>query len=147
QDRVACTGILVKDTLRAAPALGGLIVWLMYCVGRRFTRDGPAALAAGLLGLGTQLTAYAGIMTSYSHVYDAFWAALTVLASLRAAERPRAILRWALAGICIGIGVLQRPVSIAYAAIPVALALASLRRQRLPIVLAIGAIGAGTFLF
>jgi hypothetical protein len=147
QVRSACTGPLVTNTLAAAPALGALIVWLMYRIGRRFAPDGPAALAAILLGLGSQLPAYAGIMTSYSHVYDAFWAALIVLTSLRASERPHSLGRWALAGVCVGIGILQRPVSVAYGAIPATLALASLWRQWPRLILAICLLGAGAFFF
>jgi hypothetical protein len=145
QDRAACTGPLVTESLFVAPALGALIVWLMYRIGRRFAPDGPAALAAGLLGLGSQLPCYAGLGTSFTHVYDAFWAALIVIASLRASERPRSALRWALAGICVGVGILQRPVSVVYGVIPATLAATTLWRQWRALIVALALLGAGAF--
>ncbi len=142
-----CRGPLTEQTLWTGPILGGLTVWLMVRIARRRTGDGPAALTAGLLALGTPLSAYAALKPSYSHVYDTFWAALVILASLRAAERPRAIPRWALAGALVGIGLLQRPVSVAYGVVPAALAVAALWGEWGVLALSLGVLGLGAFAF
>jgi hypothetical protein len=143
----ACWGPLVAKTLSIGPVLGALTIWLMYRIARRWARDGGAALAAGLLGLCSSLPAYATMGPSYSHVHDAFWAGASILASLRAAERPRSLLRWALAGAFVGIGMLQRPVSVVHAAVPAALAAATLYRERWTLVRALGATGIPAFAF
>lgn len=147
RDREACTGPLVSRTLAVAPLLGALIVWLMYRAGRRFAGDGPSALGAAFLGLGTQLTAYAAVLTSYSHVHDAFWAALSLFLAIRASERPQSLARWALAGACIGIGTLQRPVSVVYGVIPGILALWSLRGQWRSLTSAVAVLAASAVAF
>jgi hypothetical protein len=123
--RLACTGPLVVHTYAIGPLLGALTVWLLYRIGRRHAGDGAAALSAALLGLCTPLVQYASIVPSYSHTYDAFWAAVAILAAVRAAERPESLLRWGLAGATLGIDLLQRPVSICYGAVPLALAIAT----------------------
>jgi hypothetical protein len=138
-----CRGVLAQQTLWTGPLLGTLTVWLMYRIARRQTRDGPAAVTAGLLTLGTPLAAYAALKPSYSHAYDAFWAAVSVLAALRAAERPRSLARWALAGAAIGVGLLQRPVSVAYGVVPAALAIAALWGEWGLLGMSLGALGLG----
>jgi hypothetical protein len=143
----ACVGPLAAGSLAMSPILGGVIVFVMYRLARRHVGDGPAALTAGLLGLCTQLPAYAAIMTSYSHVYDAFWAAMTMLASVRAAERPRSLLRWTLVGVCVGINLLQRPVSVAIGLVPAALAVTTLWRSWGRLVLVLGILGTAAFVF
>ena len=125
----ACTGPLVGGTLWLGTLLGALTVWLMYRIGRRYTGDGTAALGAALLGLCTSMPAYAAILPSYSHVYDTFWASLVVLTALRAGERPQSIARWLLAGVCVGIGLLQRPVSVFFGVVPLAVMIGELWRQ------------------
>jgi hypothetical protein len=124
-----CHGGPVGQTLWAGPVLGALTVWLLYRIARRWTSDGSAALTAGLLAMGTPLAAYAALKPSYSHIYDSFWTALTMLASLRAAERPQSIGRWGLVGAMLGITFLQRPVSIVYGVVPAALAIEALRTR------------------
>ena len=146
QEKQACRGPITARTLWLGTVLGALTIGLMYRIGRRYADDGPAALAAGLLGFASSLPAYAAIMPSYSHVHDAFWAGVTVLSAQRASERPRSIPRWALAGAAVGIGLLQRPVSVAYGIVPAALALAVLWRQWRTLALAFAAMGAGAFL-
>jgi hypothetical protein len=145
KEQQACEGLLVERTISMGVALGALTVWIMYRIGRRWAGDGPAALAAGLLGMGSQLPAYASIMPSYSHVHDAFWASLTALAAIRAAERPRSIARWALAGALVGIGMLQRPVSVVYGLVPAGLAIAGLWRQPVRLASSLGAMGVLAF--
>ncbi len=140
-----CRGGLASQTLWTGPFLGVLTVWLIYRIARRQTSDGPAALTAGLLALGTPLAAYAALKPSYSHVYDAFWAAVSMLASIRAAERPRSIGRWALAGMAIGVGLLQRTTSVAYGVVPAALAIATLWGQWPLLSMSLGALGLGAF--
>jgi hypothetical protein len=130
--RLACTGPLVVHTYFVATLLGALTVWLLYRIGRRHAGDGAAALSAALLVLCTPLVQYASIVPSYSHAYDAFWATVAILAAVRAAERPDSLSRWALAGATLGIDLLQRPVSVCYGAVPLALAIATgLRTRRL----------------
>jgi hypothetical protein len=143
--KLACTGPLAGNTLGVAPVLGALIVLVMYRLARRHVADGPAALTAGLLGLCTQLAAYAAIMTSYSHIHDTFWAALMTLASVRASEKPRSVSRWLLAGACVGIGLLQRPVSVVMGLVPATLAIVSLWRAWGRIAIALASIGVPTF--
>jgi hypothetical protein len=145
--RVACTGVLTVRTLRWGCVVGALTIWLMYRIARRFASDAAAALTAGLLGLCTQFLAYAALMPSYAHAYDAFWAAATVLASIRAGEHPRSVLRWALAGMALGLDMMQRPVSIVFGVVPLVLALETLWRERLRLVAALGALGVGTAVF
>ncbi len=122
-DDPGCKGILAVRTLRVAPILGALTVWLLYRIARRFAGDGVSALSAGLLGMGTPLLNFATISTSYSHVYDAFWATASVAAAMRASERPT-LARWGLTGALVGVDLLQRPVSVLYGIVPAALALA-----------------------
>jgi hypothetical protein len=141
QERLACHGYLTNATLAVSTVVGALTVWLMYLAARRWAGDGPAALAAALLGLTSPLPAYAVIMPSYSHGYDAFFAALTVLTALRAWERPRSVLRWAVAGACVGIGLLQRPVSVLYGIVPGVLAIQALWRQPGRLAVAVAALG------
>ena len=123
--RLACTGPLVVRSYAVATLLAALTVWLLYRIGRRHVGDGAAALSAALLVLCTPLVQYAAIVPSYSHAYDAFWAALAILAAVRAAERPESLRRWALAGAILGIDLLQRPVSVCYGIVPLALAFAT----------------------
>lgn len=146
-ERVACRGRLTAHTLSVGPWLAAGAVFLMYRLGRRFARDGEAALAAGLLGLGSSLPAYAGIWPAYSHVYDTFFAALTMILSVRAGERPRSAPRWALVGAALGLGLLQRPVSVVYGAVPAALAVATLWKQWRPLAAALGLLGVGSLLY
>ena len=124
--RLACQGVLPVETLLVAPFLGALTVWLLYRIARRYGGDGVAALCAALLGMGTPLLANAAIMVSYTHVYDAFWAAVAILAALRASERPT-LARWSLTGIAVGLDLLQRPVSVLYGVVPLALAITGAR--------------------
>ena len=144
--KAGCTGPVVARTLWVSTLLGALIVFVMYRLARRRVPDGPAALTAGLLGLCTQLPAYAAIMTSYSHIHDTFWAALMTLASVRASEKPNAIGRWLLVGACVGVGILQRPVSVVMGVVPAALAIATLWRSWGRLALAFATIGVPTLL-
>ncbi|HEX3344875.1 MAG TPA: hypothetical protein VHS09_09900, partial [Polyangiaceae bacterium] len=64
-ERLACYGPLTANTLGVGPLLGALAIGLMYRLGRRHAGDGAAALAAGLLGFGTTLPAYAAMVASY----------------------------------------------------------------------------------
>jgi hypothetical protein len=140
-----CRGPLTRLTLWTGPLLGTLTVWLMYRTARRRTGDGPAAFTAGLLALGTPLAKYAALSPSYSHAYDAFWAAVSMLAALRAAESPRSLARWALAGAAIGVGLLQRPVSVAYGIVPAVLAIATLRGEWGLLAASLGVLGVNAF--
>jgi 4-amino-4-deoxy-L-arabinose transferase-like glycosyltransferase len=146
-ERLACYGPLTANTLGVGPLLGALAIWLMYRVARRHADDGPAALAAGLLGLCTTLPAYAAMVASYSHVHDTFWAAVTMITAVRASERPRAVGRWALAGVAVGVGLLQRPVSVLFGLVPAVLAIAALRREPRRLALALAALGAAAVVF
>ncbi|HEX8795735.1 MAG TPA: glycosyltransferase family 39 protein [Polyangiaceae bacterium] len=148
--RLACTGPLVVHTYAIGPLLGALTAWLLYRIGRRYAGDGAAALSTALLVLCTPLVQYASICPSYSHTYDAFWAAVAILAAVRAAERPESLLRWGLAGAALGIDLLQRPVSICYGAVPLAFAIATGLRapRRMPrLVGSLSALGLGVTLF
>jgi hypothetical protein len=133
--RLACRGPLAIETTMVAPFLGAFTVWMLYRIGRRHAGDGVAGLSAGLLGMGTPLLANAAISVSYSHVYDAFWAAIAILAAVRASERP-SLARWSLAGIAVGVNLLQRPVSALYGVVPLALAIAGAPAPRLRSLLA-----------
>ncbi len=147
----ACTGPLVMKTLGVAPWLAALSVFVMARLARRFVGDGCAALTAGLLGLCTSLPAYAAIMVGYAHVHDTFWAAMMMLASVRAAERPLSVPRWALVGLTAGILMLQRPPSVLLAIVPVTLACATLLRARSPkigrLAVVLVVMGVGMFFF
>jgi hypothetical protein len=145
--KLGCEGPLTGNTLGIGPLLGALSIWLMYRIARRHTGDGPAALTAGLLGLGSTLPAYAAMMASYSHVHDTFWAAVTVTAAVRAAEKPRSIARWALAGAAVGVGLLQRPVSVVFGLVPATLAVTTLRKEVRVLALALAALGGCAFVF
>lgn len=147
QEKLACYGPLTANTLGIGPLLGALSIGLMYRLGRRHGGDGPAALAAGLLGLGSTLPAYAAMVASYSHVHDTFWAAVTMIAAVRAAERPRSVARWALTGAAVGIGLLQRPVSVVFGFVPAALAIAALRGDLRRLALGLAALGSCAFVF
>lgn len=146
-EKLACYGPITANTLGVGPLLGALTAWLMYRLGRRHAGDGPAALAAGLLAFGTTLPAYAAMIASYSHVHDTFWAAVTMITAVRASEKPRSLARWALAGVAVGIGLLQRPVSVVFGLVPAALAVAALRGDLRRLLLALGALGACAFVF
>jgi hypothetical protein len=142
-----CVGPLPGIALGSGAVLGALTVWLMYRIARRFADDGPSALAAGLLGLTSSLPQYAALQVDYSHVYDAFWAGVVMVTALRAWERPQSVLRWGLAGAAVGIGLLQRPVSIVHGLVPAVLAFTALRGQWRALVFAWLALGAGAFAF
>jgi len=145
--RLACRGPLAIETTMIAPFLGALTVWMLYRIGRRYAGDGVAALSAALLGMGTPLLPNAAISVSYSHVYDAFWAAVALLAALRASERP-SLARWGLVGAAIGVNLLQRPVSALYGVVPLALAIAGARPPRLRTLMArLPVLAVGVLLF
>ena len=144
--KAGCTGPIVARTLWVSTFLGALIVFIMYRLARRRVPDGPAAMTAGLLGLCTQLPAYAAVMTSYAHIHDTFWAALMTLASVRASEKPNAVGRWLLAGACVGIGILQRPVSVVLGVVPATLAIVVLWRSWKRLALALVGIGVPSLL-
>jgi hypothetical protein len=143
----ACVGPLATITLSVGAFIGALTIWLMYRIARRFADDGPSALAAGLLGLTSSLPEYAGLQPEYSHAYDAFWAAVVILLTLRASERPESVVRWALAGVAVGIGLLQRPVSVVHGLVPAVVAAWTLRGRWRTLVIAWLALGAGAILF
>jgi hypothetical protein len=147
QEKLACYGPLTANTLGVGPLLGALAMWLMYRVGRRYAGDGVAALATGLLGLGSTLPAYAAMIASYSHVHDTVWAAVTMITAIRASEKPRSVARWALAGAAVGVGLLQRPVSVVFGLVPAALAVAALRGDLRRLALALAALGSCAFVF
>ncbi len=146
-DDPGCKGTLAVRTMRVAPVLGALTVWMLYLIARRWAGDGVAAVSAGLLGMGTPLLNFAALSTSYSHAYDAFWAAACILAALRASER-RSLGWWAITGALVGVDLLQRPVSAFYVIVPAALAFATAPpprwRHAVP---ALALVGAGVALF
>jgi hypothetical protein len=139
----ACRGPLSKWTLFMGPVLGGLTLFIAYRIARRVASDGPAALATALLGFGQPIVGYAFVWPHYAHVYDAFSCAVFLLLSLRAAERPRSWLRWALVALFAGVCYLQRPPAVLFGVVPLALAVVVLWKQwwRLAGVLAILAVG------
>ncbi len=139
-----CRGPVVTATLAVGPFLGALTVFLGYCVARRFTRDGSAALAAAFFGFASMLTIYASVMPSYTHVYEAASAAIVLLLSVRAAERPESSWRWLLAGCGVGLAMLQRPNCIFFGIVPTTLALFAWRHRAAKLGIAVLLVAIGT---
>ena len=121
--KLACRGPYVGITLFTTVILGALTMYLAYRVARRFVSDGVAAFAIGIFGIGSSIAAYATVYTSYTHVYEAFAAALLTLLAVRASERPRLWRRWFAAGAGVALALHMRTNCAVLVCIPAALAL------------------------
>lgn len=137
----ACKGPLTMYPLALAPILGALAIWLSYRAARRFTSDGPAALAALAFGLGSSLYAYATVLPSYSHTYATFATSALILLTLRAGERPLSLFRWLSVGLFLGIAIVQRPTNIIFGLIPAAFAVLHLRYHLRTLISALTVVG------
>lgn len=113
----------------AGPLLATFTLWLCYRAARRFAADGPAALAAALIGLGGSLAAYAAELPWIGHLQSATASALLVLAVLRAWERPEPWGRWLAVLGAFTLVSIERSTDALLGVLPAVAALVKLRGQ------------------
>jgi len=116
----ACRGPAVSAALFAAVVVGALAVGLSYLAARRVAGQRAALAAALIFAVASGLPHYSALFPAYSHVYACFACALTLVASLRAAQA-EALAPWGLAGLACGLTALMRLSDACLALVPLAL--------------------------
>lgn len=129
-----CTGPVPRAVLAMSCFAGGAVVFFTSALLRRWIGARSAALATLLLALCSPLLNHSSTVGSYSHVYDAMCVAGYLYVLVRARERdgpPRLLV---VAGLLLGLAVLQRASNgilglVAVAALGKASSTAALRRS------------------
>jgi hypothetical protein len=104
----ACEGPIPKMVLTLSSVAGAVLVLATGAILRRWVGPRTAALASLLATLDGHAIYFTAINPSYSHVYDAMCVVLYLYAVLRLRERGDAPMRLALAGLLLGLAILQR---------------------------------------
>ena len=105
---VACSGAIPGITLVMTSFVGGVTVFATSALVRRFFEPRIAALSTLLVTLGGHLIYFTGMSPSYSHAYDAMCVAVFLWYVARAREDPSKRRLWILAGVFLGLGILQK---------------------------------------
>jgi hypothetical protein len=103
-----CEGPIPAIVLTLSSAAGAVLALVTSAFLRRWVGPRMAALAALLATLGGHAIYFTAINPSYSHVYDAMCVALYLYVVVRLRERGDAPWRVALAGLLLGLAILQR---------------------------------------
>jgi hypothetical protein len=104
-----CSGVIPAIVLTMSSFAGAVVAWMCAAIARRIVSPKMAALGAVVATLGGHLLFFTGMNPSYSHAYDAMCVALFLYVLLRAREAERPSLgALALAGLLLGLAVLQR---------------------------------------
>ena len=109
-----CSGAIPAITLAMSSFAGGAAVLATSAVVRRFVDARIAALATLLVTLGGHLIYFSGMNASYSHAYDAMCVAAFLFYVTRAREDPARRRFWVLAGLFLGLGILQRSIDVVF---------------------------------
>jgi hypothetical protein len=122
-----CTGPIPALVLMMSSVAGAAVAWVCSSIARRIVRPKVAALGAILATVGGHLLYFTGMNPSYSHAYDAMCVALYLVVLLGVREgldaaEPRApkLRTLALAGLFLGLSILQRSSNCVFAALAVA---------------------------
>jgi hypothetical protein len=103
-----CEGPIPAIVLTLSSAAGAILALVTSALLRRWVSPRTAALAALLATLGGHAIYFTAINPSYSHVYDAVCVALYLYVVVRLRERGDTLARVALAGLLLGLAILQR---------------------------------------
>jgi hypothetical protein len=103
-----CVGPIPALVLTLSSVAGGVLVLATGAILRRWVGPRTAALASLLSTLGGHVIYFTAINPSYSHAYDAMCVALYLYAVVRIRERGDTPARLALAGVLLGLAILQR---------------------------------------
>jgi len=103
-----CEGAIPALVLTLSSVAGAILVLATGAILRRWVGPRTAALASLLATLGGHAIYFTAINPSYSHIYDAMCVVLYLYVVLRLRERGDAPMRLAIAGVLLGLAILQR---------------------------------------
>ncbi|HEY1954462.1 MAG TPA: hypothetical protein VGH28_02600 [Polyangiaceae bacterium] len=116
----ACSGTIPALTLAMSSLAGGAVVLATSAVVRRFVEARIAAFSTLLVTLGGHLLYFSAMNASYSHVYDAMCVAAFLFYVTRVREDPGRRRLWIVAGVCLGLAILQRSIDVVFFAVAAA---------------------------
>jgi hypothetical protein len=129
-DRLGCQGSpLMAITLGTSVMVGMATMVLCYLLALRFARDGIAALATLVIGMGSPHLPFAAVFVGYTLVYCGFGVAFYTWLLVRAHERPT-LLRWGAVGLGLGLAAFQRLPLIEYGLVALVVAAVQFRNDR-----------------
>jgi len=109
-----CEGPIPSVVLTLSSVAGAVLVLATSAILRRWVGPRTAALASLLATLGGHAIYFTAINPSYSHVYDAMCVALYLYVLVRLRERGEVPMRLALAGLLLGLAILQRASNVVF---------------------------------